>query len=83
MKKFVFFFYNKQFEKIGKTVPFHIEYWNNQNFDYFEGGPFADRMSGMIIFTADNHTQAKETIKRDPFMIEKLISEYHLKEWMP
>ena len=82
MNKFVFFYFNAQLEKVRETVPFHIEYWNNQNFEYYEGGPFADRMGGMIIFTADNQTQANEIINKDPFMIEKLISEYHLKEWL-
>ena len=82
MKKFIFFYFNSQLEKIRETVPSHIGYWNSHKFEYYKGGPFVDKTGGMIIFTADNPAQANKIISKDPFMIENLIAEYHLKEWI-
>ncbi len=82
MKKFIFFYFNTRLEKVREVVPSHIDFWNNQQFESYTGGPFSDKTGGMIIFTANSLTEANEIIKKDPFMAGNLISEYYIKEWL-
>lgn len=46
------------------------------------GGPFADRSGGLISFAASSIEDATEIILRDPFMLEDLIAEKWIKEWI-
>ncbi len=82
MKKFIFFYFNNHLDKIREIVPFHISYWKELKLESYSGGPFSDKSGGMIIFTAENITEAKKIIGEDPFIKEKFIAEYYLKEWL-
>jgi uncharacterized protein YciI len=46
------------------------------------GGPFSDRSGGLITFAANNMDEEKELINRDPFIIEDLVSEKWIIEWI-
>ncbi len=69
-------------DKIGQQVKSHIEYWGNKHFDYYKGGPFADKSGGLITFTASNEEEAKAIIAKDPFVIHNLLDKHIIKEWI-
>jgi len=46
------------------------------------GGPFGDRTGGLISFVAPSLQDATEIILQDPFIVENLISEKWIKEWL-
>jgi uncharacterized protein YciI len=64
-------------------VPAHVRYWQNANLDGYVGGPFADRLGGLITFLATSLEQAERIVSGDPFVLEDLIIEKWLKEWLP
>lgn len=70
-------------EKIKAKVPLHIEYWKNQNFEYYKGGPFVDRSGGLITFSATTIDEAKRIVSKDPFMAGNVLDHYMIKEWLP
>lgn len=58
--KFVYFYLMSQdIETIKQTAPDHVNYWHNLNLADYEGGPFADRSGGMILFNAEKTTEAE------------------------
>ena len=82
-KKFIYFYFmKKEPEKIGQIVPQHIKYWKDLNINDYMGGPFADRSGGLITFTSDNINEATNIINKDPFIIEELLSDRWMKEWI-
>jgi uncharacterized protein YciI len=46
------------------------------------GGPFGDRTGGLISFVAPSLQEATEIILQDPFILEDLIAEKWIKEWI-
>jgi uncharacterized protein YciI len=72
----------KEPERIGQIVPQHIKYRKGLNINGYMGGPFADRSGGLIIFTSKNIKEATNTINKDPFIIENLLSDRWIKEWI-
>jgi uncharacterized protein YciI len=46
------------------------------------GGPFADRTGGLISFVAADLQQATGIILKDPFLLEDLVAERSIKEWL-
>ena len=82
-KKYIYFYFMKnEQEKIGQIIPQHIKYWNELNISGYMGGPFADRSGGLITFTSDNINDATDIINKDPFVIENLLSDKWIKEWI-
>ena len=80
---FIFFYFNrKEPENIQQVVPAHIGYWKAANLKEYLGGPFADRTGGLITFTASSLEEATEIILKDPFVLEDLIAEKWIKEWI-
>lgn len=80
---FIFFYFNrKESENIRQVVPAHIGYWKAANLKEYLGGPFADRTGGLITFTALSLEEATEIILKDPFVLEDLIAEKWIKEWI-
>lgn len=70
-------------EQIKSTVLGHVSYWKSQTFEYYKGGPYADRSGGMIIFTAPGIAEARSIIEKDPFMKNGIVDTHVLKEWKP
>jgi uncharacterized protein YciI len=73
----------KEPERIGHIVSQHVKYWKGLNIKGYMGGPFADRSGGLVIFTSKNIKEATNTINKDPFVIENLLSDKWIKEWIP
>lgn len=83
-RHFVYFYFNRtEPEKIGQAVPAHVQYWKSANLRGYMGGPFADRTGGLISFVASNLEEATKIILRDPFILEDLIAEKWIKDWIP
>jgi len=82
-RRFVYFYFNRtEPEKIRQAVPAHVQYWETANLQGYMGGPFADRTGGLISFVASNLEDATKIILRDPFILENLIAEKWIKEWI-
>lgn len=82
-QRFVYFYFNRnEPEKIRQVVPAHIEYWKTANIQGYMGGPFADRTGGLISFVASNAEEAAEVIQNDPFVMENVIDQKWIKEWV-
>ena len=82
-RRFVYFYFNRnEPEKIRQVVPAHIKYWKTANIQGYMGGPFADRTGGLISFVASNAEEAVEMIQQDPFIVEDLIDQKWMKEWV-
>ena len=81
---FVYFYFNRnEPEKIRQVVSAHVQYWNTANVKGYMGGPFGDRTGGLISFVASSLQDATEIILQDQFFIvEDLISEKWIKEWI-
>jgi uncharacterized protein len=82
-RRFLYFYFNRnQPEKIRKVVPAHVQYWQSKNPEGYMGGPFADRAGGLISFVASSMEEATALILQDPFVLEKLIEQKWIKEWL-
>jgi len=82
-KRFVYFYFNRnEPEKIRQVVPAHVGYWKSANVKGYMGGPFGDQTGGLISFVAPSLQDATEIILQDPFIVEDLISEKWIKEWI-
>ena len=82
-KHFIYFYFNrKEPERIRQVVPAHVGYWKMMSLRGYMGGPFADRSGGSISFAASNLEEATEIILQDPFILQDLIAEKWIKEWI-
>jgi uncharacterized protein YciI len=81
--RFVYFYFNRnEPQKIRQVVSAHVEYWKTANLQGYMGGPFSDRTGGLISFAASSLEDAAEIIRRDPFVLEDLIEQKWIKEWI-
>lgn len=82
-KKYIYFYVMKDDpDKIRHTVPSHVSYWKTAKlFDYL-GGPFADRTGGAITFKAKSIEEATEIVLKDPFVLEDILANKWIKEWI-
>ena len=84
MRLFVFaYMMSDNPDKIKESVPLHIEHWKSQSFEYYKGGPYADRSGGLITFSASNIDEAESIASKDPFVANEVLDHYAIKEWMP
>ena len=82
-RRFIYLYFNRnEPEKIRKFVPSHIQYWKAANLQGYLGGPFSDRTGGLISFLASSLEKVSETIQQDPFVLEDLIEQKWIKEWI-
>lgn len=83
IKRFVYFYFNRdEPEKIRQVVPAHVQYWKTANLKGYMGGPFADRTGGLISFVANSISEATRVVEQDPFILQELIAEKWIKEWL-
>ena len=83
LKQFVYFYLMKNYpEKVGKIVPEHIKYWKDSEPINYSGGPFSDRSGGLILFEAENMEAATDLAMNDPFVVQELIEDKWVKEWI-
>jgi uncharacterized protein YciI len=82
-RRFIYFYFNRnEPEKVRQIVPAHVQYWKTANLKGYMGGPFSDRTGGLISFAASSLEAATQMILQDPFILEDLIAEKWIKEWM-
>jgi uncharacterized protein YciI len=81
--RFLYFYFNRnEPEKIRQMIPAHVEYWKAARLTGYMGGPFADRTGGLISFVASSLEEATEIILQDPFVLEDLIDQRWIKQWI-
>jgi uncharacterized protein YciI len=82
-KRFIYFYFNRnEPEKIRQVVPAHVQYWKTADLKEYRGGPFSDRTGGLISFVGSSLEEATEIVLQDPFILENLIAEKWIKEWI-
>jgi uncharacterized protein YciI len=82
-RRFVYFYFNRnEPEKVRQVVPAHVGYWKTADLQEYRGGPFSDRTGGLITFAASSTEEATEIVLQDPFILEDLIAEKWIKEWI-
>jgi uncharacterized protein YciI len=70
-------------ERVRLAVPSHVAHWRELRFAGYLGGPFEDRTGGLIIFETDDAVHAEQAVETDPFVEQRLLDVYWLKEWAP
>jgi uncharacterized protein YciI len=82
-KRFVYFYINRNDpEKIRLVVQAHVQFWKTTNLQGYMGGPFGDRSGGLISFIASDMDEAVKIIFQDPFILEDLVDQKWIKEWV-
>jgi len=82
-RRFIYFYFNRnESEKIRRVVPLHVQYWKTSNLKDYMGGPFSDRTGGLISFVASSFEEATAIVQQDPFVLEDMIAEKWIKEWI-
>jgi uncharacterized protein YciI len=82
-KRFVYFYFNRREpERIRQVVTAHVQYWKTADLKGYMGGPFDDRTGGLISFVASNMDEATKIILQDPFILEDLVDQKWIKEWV-
>ncbi|SDN51444.1 hypothetical protein SAMN04487897_10327 [Paenibacillus sp. yr247] len=71
-------------EKSSRLEPVHLAYINRL---YREGkvvmaGPFADGLSGMVLYRAESEEEARRLAEHDPFVLEGART-LELRAWQP
>jgi len=69
-------------ERLGTVAPRHAAYWHELSLPEYVGGPFTDRMGGLITFEASSLTEAERLAAADPFVVEDLLERRWVKGWM-
>ena len=67
---------------VGIAAPLHKKYWDELNLNHYVGGPFVDFSGGLITFEVENIQQAQEIVNDDPFVVEDLLEQSWVKQWM-
>lgn len=70
-------------DRIHEVVPRHVSYWQGLRLVNYEGGPFADRTGGLIVFDAVDDVEAQQAADGDPFASEGLLEAHWVKRWIP
>jgi uncharacterized protein YciI len=76
------YFMKNEPEKIQTVVPAHVAYWKGHKLKGYLGGPFVDRSGGLITFEAESLETARNLIVNDPFVVEDLLENKWIKEWI-
>jgi uncharacterized protein YciI len=83
VKRFLYFYLMRNApEQIRRVVPAHVRYWKSLDLPEYVGGPFADRTGGLITFAAAGLEDARQMVMGDPFLLEDLIEQTFIKEWL-
>jgi hypothetical protein len=77
-----FYFMTDDADRVREAAPDHAAYWQDLQLDGYQGGPFADRSGGLIVFAADSVDHAGRLVGDDPFIRHGLLADRWLKQWM-
>ncbi len=82
-RRFLYFYFNRHDpDKVRQVIPAHVHYWHGANLKGYMGGPFADHTGGLISFLTSSLEEATTIIRQDPFVLEDLIDQKWIKEWI-
>jgi hypothetical protein len=70
-------------DRVRAVAPRQIAHWRDLALPAYIGGPFADRSGGLIVFDCASLAEAREIATGDPFVVEGLVRESWLREWLP
>jgi hypothetical protein len=76
------YFMKNEPDRIRMVAPRHASYWHTRGLTSFQGGPFVDRSGGLITFEAESNRDAARLVASDPFVVEDLLEQRWLKEWV-
>jgi hypothetical protein len=83
MMRFAYFYFMADdADRVREVAPDHAAHWQDLQLDGYEGGPFADRSGGLIVFAADSADHARQLVGGDPFVRHGLLADRWLKQWM-
>jgi len=83
VKHFLYFYLMRNTpDTIRQAVPAHVQYWQSRDEPDYMGGPFAERTGGLITFAAASLGDAQQIIMDDPFLLQHLIEQFWIKEWL-
>lgn len=81
--RFVYFHVNRGLpDNVRQVIPTHVQYWKATNLPGCMDGPFADHTGGLISFMATDPEEAAAVAQQDPFILEDLIEQTWIKEWV-
>jgi uncharacterized protein YciI len=75
------YFMKDEPERVRAVAADHASYWRGLALAGYEGGPFADRSGGLILFEHDSEPDADRLAAADPFRREQLLDSHWLKVW--
>ena len=70
-------------DRVRSIAPRHARYWQDAALPGYQGGPFADRAGGLVMFECESNEDATELARRDPFVVDGLVESSWVKEWLP
>jgi uncharacterized protein YciI len=70
-------------DQVRAAAPKHAGYWRQLGLPDYLGGPFADRSGGLITFSAGSAADADQLVAEDPFVRERLLEHFWVKESIP
>jgi hypothetical protein len=70
-------------DQVRAAAPKHAGYWRQLGLPDYLGGPFADRSGGLITFSAGSAADADQLVVEDPFVRERLLEHFWVKESIP
>lgn len=76
-----FYFMTDDPDRVRRFAPDHAAYWHELHLDGYQGGPFADRSGGLIVFTAESVDRANRLVTEDPFVRHGLLESRWVKQW--
>ncbi len=81
MRFLYFYLMGDQPDAVRAAAPEHAGHWRGMGLANYLGGPFADRLGGLITFDAASLAEAERLVADDPFVQRGLIEQSWLKEW--
>lgn len=70
-------------EDMSRTIEAHIDYWSQFKNEglLLGGGPFEGFQRALLIVIANSINQAKDLIKRDPYIEAGVFLDYEIQRW--
>jgi uncharacterized protein YciI len=81
MRILYFYFMKDAPDQVRGAAARHAAYWRDLALREYLGGPFADRLGGLITFETDSRDEAERFVANDPFALEQLIDLHWVREW--
>jgi uncharacterized protein len=83
MRAVYFYLLKNEPDRVRSIAPGHARYWQDAALPGYQGGPFADRTGGLVMFDCESSQHATELAATDPFVVEGLAESGWVKEWLP